>query len=154
MACWAWRSSTSRLYQDTKMCQLVITATVVSTQQTAPVLLAAPTTPAAWPSCGEQEGVTSVFPDNWQCGDLQMCIGLQQQSRGDGNCLGGRAKMWHRGESLGVIYYWVSINRFRKVKMWGDQICTQHTSFPNSALQLEAEAVLGIGQEGSHTCPT
>lgn len=59
----------------------------------------------------------------------------------------------HSGESLSAIYYWVSINRLWKVKMQGDLSCTPHTSFPDSALQLEAEALLGGGQEGSHTCP-
>lgn len=85
-------------HQDVSPVQflLVITATVVSTQQTASVLLAVPTTSAAWPSCGEQEGVISVFPDSWQCGDLQMCIGLQQQPKGDGDCPGSRAKLQHK----------------------------------------------------------
>lgn len=85
-------------HQDVSPVQflLVTTTTVASIQQTASVLLAAPTTSAAWPSCGEQEGVTSLFPDNWQCRDLQMCSGLQQQSKGVGDCPGGKAKVQHR----------------------------------------------------------
>lgn len=45
-------------HQDVSPVQflLMITTTVASTQKTASVLLAAPTTSAAWPSCGEQEG--------------------------------------------------------------------------------------------------
>lgn len=44
-------------HQDVSPVQflLMITITVASTQKTASVLLAAPTTSAAWPSCGEQE---------------------------------------------------------------------------------------------------